>query len=231
MAQRSSITIISFLFNLLSRARARSSHLWRDVSPPPYAVHADTPIRAATISPRFYIDTRLTDISPLPRVIPGKFLGNHEMMKFRSTLLRMEERINEINPEEEGEERPLRVISKRLLFYERKYCRSFSTYFSVLFCKKIKIRFAIFFNRWLINPCFLRFGFLSVLNSCLFSNVRRGKKAIPSSLSFFRLTALPIELSGVSTGTSFIRKSLLPLNCRFTFSPTSSTNRLFVLPW
>lgn len=150
------------------------------------------------------------------------------MMKFRSTLLRMEERINEINPEE-GEERPLRVISKRLLFYERKYCRSFSTYFSVLFCKKIKIRFAIFFNRWLINPCFLRFGFLSVLNSCLSSNLRRGKKAIPSSLSFFRLTALPIELSGVSTGTSFIRKSLLPLNCRFTFSPTSSTNRLFVL--
>lgn len=115
-------------------------------------MHADTPIRAATISPRFYIDTRLTDISPLPRVIPGKFLGNHEMMKFRSTLLRMEERINEINPEEEGEERPLRVISKRLLFYERKYCRSFFTYFSVLFCKKIKIRFAIFFNRWLINP-------------------------------------------------------------------------------
>lgn len=79
-------------------------------------MHADTPIRAATISPRFYIDTRLTDISSLPRVIPGKFLGNHEMMKFRSTLLRMEERINEINPEEEGEERPLRVISKRLLF-------------------------------------------------------------------------------------------------------------------
>lgn len=168
MAQRSSITIISFLFNLLSRARARSSHLWRDVSPPPYAVHADTPIRAATISPRFYIDTRLTDISPLPRVIPGKFLGNHEMMKFRSTLLRMEERINEINPEEEGEERPLRVISKRLLFYERKYCRSFSTYFSVLFCKKIKIRFAIFFNRWLINPCFLRFSDSSVSSTLVY---------------------------------------------------------------
>lgn len=131
-------------------------------------MHADTPIRAATISPRFYIDTRLTDISPLPRVIPGKFLGNHEMMKFRSTLLRMEERINEINPEEEGEERPLRVISKRLLFYERKYCRSFSTYFSVLFCKKIKIRFAIFFNRWLINPCFLRFSDSSVSSTLVY---------------------------------------------------------------